>query len=376
METIVKNPNNMLSVKHFSSKLEFAGRGAGHNHGVLWLDIGKLEQMIDAKVLNKLKNDYNPNDRNLCDGVLPNYNLKDQPLKTASQLSSDLEEFLSARNMGKDTTKHKKHRTLRYLIKLEKKYLENELNNREACVLKDLQKIYPLYGLKKSLKRLNTNDENVTMEDITIVTRFVDTFSTVSLHPAIVGSLVSTIAKKVNQHHHTKTCRKYKTICRFKFPKLPSYKTLITRPINKNLNDEEASSLKKKYEKILKKVKEALENDDLVNTILVKHPKDSETTVQEAIEGRKKRINALLESAGFVTREEKEEYQKALEVVKLLWPEILMKFGSTAIILRLLGPGMATRIFKWLSIILPSSTTLQSIIAKMIQVSLLVFNLK
>ena len=48
MESIVKNPNNMLSVKHFSSKLEFAGRGAGHNHGVLWLDIGKLEQIVDV----------------------------------------------------------------------------------------------------------------------------------------------------------------------------------------------------------------------------------------------------------------------------------------------------------------------------------------
>ena len=160
---------------------------------------------------------------------------------------------------------------------------------------------------------LNTNNEDITMEDISRVTRFVDTFSTVSLHPAIVGSLVSAIAKQVNQHHHTKTCRKYKTICRFKFPKLPSYKTLITRPISKSLSDEESSFLKKKYEKIIKKVKEALEDKDLVNLILVKHPKDSEITVQEAVEGRKKRIDALLESAGFVTREDKEEYQKALE---------------------------------------------------------------
>ena len=137
---------------------------------------------------------------------------------------------------------------------MKKKCQEEELNNREACVLNDLQKIYPLYGLKKSLKMLNTNEEDVTMEDISIVTRFVDAFSTVSLHPAIVGSLVSAIAKKVNQHHHTKTCKKYKTICRFKFPKLPSYKTIITLPMNKNLNDEEASFLKKKYEKMIKKV--------------------------------------------------------------------------------------------------------------------------
>ena len=32
MQEIVRNPSNPLSVKHFSSKLEFQARGAGHNH--------------------------------------------------------------------------------------------------------------------------------------------------------------------------------------------------------------------------------------------------------------------------------------------------------------------------------------------------------
>ena len=44
MKEIICNRNNPLSVKNYSIKLEFAGRGAGHNHGVLWLDLGKLEQ--------------------------------------------------------------------------------------------------------------------------------------------------------------------------------------------------------------------------------------------------------------------------------------------------------------------------------------------
>ena len=43
MQTIVKNPSYLLSVKHYSMKLEFQGQGAGHNHGVLWLDIGRIE---------------------------------------------------------------------------------------------------------------------------------------------------------------------------------------------------------------------------------------------------------------------------------------------------------------------------------------------
>ena len=44
MKTIVRNPSNPLSVKRFSSKLEFAGRGAGHNHGVLRLHMKKIGQ--------------------------------------------------------------------------------------------------------------------------------------------------------------------------------------------------------------------------------------------------------------------------------------------------------------------------------------------
>jgi hypothetical protein len=53
MYEIVRHPSNPLSVKHFASKLEFQARGAGHNHGVLWLDVDKIEQKIDIRVLKK-----------------------------------------------------------------------------------------------------------------------------------------------------------------------------------------------------------------------------------------------------------------------------------------------------------------------------------
>ena len=71
----------------------------------------------------------------------------------------------------------------------------------------------------------------VSQDELNIVVKFVDSFSTVSLHPAIVGPIVAGIAEKVNKHHHTKTCRKYNTVCRFKMPKLPSHQTLIAKPL-------------------------------------------------------------------------------------------------------------------------------------------------
>ena len=104
---------------------------------------------------------------------------------------------------------------------LKKQEKNKDLNIREQTILKELESLYPLYGLKSVMKKLNNADENVTNEDLAIVTRFIDIFSTVSLHPGIVGTTVAGIVREVNQHKHTKTCRKYLTKCRFKFPKLP-----------------------------------------------------------------------------------------------------------------------------------------------------------
>ena len=52
MTNIVKHPSNPLSVKHYASKLEFQARGAGHHHGVLWLDIERIERKVDTHLLN------------------------------------------------------------------------------------------------------------------------------------------------------------------------------------------------------------------------------------------------------------------------------------------------------------------------------------
>ena len=101
-------------------------------------------------------------------------------------------------------------------------------NKKEFEFLNDLKLLYPLFGLKSSLRKLQKKEE-ITDQDLEPLIAFVDCFTTVSLHPAIVGPIVAKIAREVNQHGHTKTCRKYITVCRFKFPKLPSYQTIIAR---------------------------------------------------------------------------------------------------------------------------------------------------
>ena len=204
------------------------------------------------------------------------------------------------------------HKALRYLRRLEQIKVIRNITEEHEIHIQKLQKIFPLFGLKTILCKLQKNEE-VTDEELAVIVTFVDSFCTVSLHPAIVGSIVAEIAKKVNQHHHTQTCRKFKTVCRFNMPKLPSYETIIARPPMKEMSAKDRSSLEEKQAVILKKVRDVLDNRDFIKDILEKYPKENEKNKNEADQGRKLRINAVLEKAGLVSTEEKESYFKALK---------------------------------------------------------------
>ena len=75
----------------------------------------------------------------------------------------------------------------------------------------------PLKGLKKAFTKIRKN-EKLEEEDITPLREFIDEFTTVSIHENTVGKVVAKIAQEVNKHHHTKTCRKNGTTCRFSYP--------------------------------------------------------------------------------------------------------------------------------------------------------------
>ena len=232
MKSIILHPSNPLSVKHYSKRLDFQGRGAGHDHGVLWLDIDKLEKKVDDLQLQHLKNNL--------EAILPNQTIFQNNLKNSNEVTYDLDLFCTIRGVSIGHNSKLKHTTWKYLKKLSEKNLSTKLNKKEEEFLHDLKLLYPLFGLKASLRKLQKK-EDITELDLIPVIAFIDCFSTVSLHPAIVGPRVAEIAKEVNQHRHTKTCRKYCTICRFKFPKFPSYRTVIARPHHQRMpEDEEA----------------------------------------------------------------------------------------------------------------------------------------
>ena len=78
----------------------------------------------------------------------------------------------------------------------------------------------------------------------------------------------------VNVHGHTPSCEKGKTIgCRFNFPRLPSKRTLIARPLSSELGEEEKKIELKRSKEILNKVKNRLdemsdEDIDVINNSL------------------------------------------------------------------------------------------------------------
>ena len=53
------------------------------------------------------------------------------------------------------------------------------------------------------------------------------------------------------QHHHTKACRKHGGNCRFRYPKFPMWKTVLSREVS----EEDPDKKKAKDEKIKKQVK-------------------------------------------------------------------------------------------------------------------------
>ena len=95
-------------------------------------------------------------------------------------------------------------------------------------------------------------------------------------------------------------------------PKLPSKRTIIARPPRSDLSAMEQAALGQKHGKVVKKVREVLDNKELMAEIMAQYPNDDENTKAEADEGRAARIDAVLEKAGLVTVEDKTSYEAAL----------------------------------------------------------------
>ena len=149
-------------------------------------------------------------------------------------------------------------------------------------------------GLTSAFKKFRNNDTLSETEEKSVV-NFIDEFTTVSTHENTVGREVARIAEEVNTHHHTKTCRKHDTSCRFKYPRYPAPYTIIVKP-SKEESQEQIDKKLTKCKNVLRKVKEVLDNEELIGEIMNNYRKQEETK-QEFKENIKLRIEELLKKA-------------------------------------------------------------------------------
>ena len=123
-----------------------------------------------------------------------------------------------------------------------------------------------MHGLKDAFKKLRNNGI-LNIDDIKSLTRFIDEYTTVSIHENSVGKDVAKIAQEVNKHHHTKTCRKHDTTCRFGYPRFPAPYTIIAKPCHaESIEEKEEILIKNRL--ILKKIQDVLEDEDAIKKIM------------------------------------------------------------------------------------------------------------
>lgn len=182
-------------------------------------------------------------------------------------------------------------------------------------------------------------DDIMLQDEENEVIKFIDAFITCSSDATEVESLVIrecknkrahaqravSIAKTVNQHKHSRSCRKYgKTItCRFYYPKLPSRRTMIIKRPDVFYKDklQELGTLKehekwlreriRSYTKVLEHVKEAMikyDNLDPNSTVLKQMENTSTYSIEKEILNVPGVKNLLLPNEDILAR-----YEEALE---------------------------------------------------------------
>ena len=132
----------------------------------------------------------------------------------------------------------------------------------------------PLRGVGDAFKKIKAN-KKLNDADLLVLTKFIDYFTTVSTHERTVGKDVVQIAKEVNTHHHSKTCRKHGTVCRFNYPKPPSPYTIIAKPVEADSQAAKKERLEMNH-MLINKVLEVVEDKEKLDQIMSKFDKQTE----------------------------------------------------------------------------------------------------
>ena len=116
-------------------------------------------------------------------------------------------------------------------------------------------------------------------DETAAIEAFADEFITCSLR----NPMTRNIAKQVQSHHHTFTCRKRGSKCRFSFPRFPSLFTQVAVPLRLIYVEDEQGKAKElqKMKTVLHKVREVLECEEIMTKVNELHQDEIEEIVRE-----------------------------------------------------------------------------------------------
>ena len=302
---IVTDKSNPMCVEYWTTKVEFQGRGAGHNHGTLWVDMKKMEFSFVDK-----------------DGMWGNL---DDLLKSAVNkldIKKELRHLLIKHFVKGETLDGQDTENLKS-IHQQVFHTKNEdfIEETSDEFGMEFLNMFKLFGLSSAFKKFQTKEDLLKHEERAVIV-FADKFTTCTLNESVIASKtndktlkskaseVIEIVKRCNVHSHTRSCRKYSTECRYHFPRFPFWKTILSKPMK--ASGEEGKELRKKYDKVLKDVKEVLNDADVIKNVLEEYPKALDVTLDQYKQNRRKRILKLLSVAGLKEESDILLYEEAL----------------------------------------------------------------
>ena len=116
------------------------------------------------------------------------------------------------------------------------------------------------------------------MNETSAIEAFVDKFMTCSLRNPSTRKIATT----VQHHHHTFTCRKRSSKCRFNFPRFPSLYTQVAIPLRLQFGEDDEEGKRKEMMKtrvVLHKVREILEDDERMDEVNIMYQEEIEEII-------------------------------------------------------------------------------------------------
>ena len=168
---IVTDKNNPMQVEYWSTKVEFQGRGTAHNHGVIWVDMKKMELINiddDGKWIN-------------IDHVL------ELPTSEALKIKVGIKRLLQLHYNEENGIQGEDFVALE---KISDKIFQSDVQQTEKSqnnITNKFVKRFPLFGITTAFKKFQSREKLLEYEEKAVIA-FANKFTTCTLNEAVIAA--------------------------------------------------------------------------------------------------------------------------------------------------------------------------------------------